>query len=160
MQQFSNDIMQVQEGLEGEMKAIRNYLQEKHRLAVEQDRKEEKKGKEVIKVPSSDSEGGLPAGVWKLGWSKGTTKAPESRPDADKKVVLFQSPEKKCEPEARRTEDYIALQDQLAKEQRPMVEKIHKESLVKYPNALPPGPMRMASGSPAYFSVPTASKPP
>jgi hypothetical protein len=35
MQKFSNNIMQVQEGLEGELKLIRNYLQEKHRRAVE-----------------------------------------------------------------------------------------------------------------------------
>jgi hypothetical protein len=84
MQQFSNDILQVQEGLEGELKAIRDLLQEKHQPAVEQDQKEENKGKEVIKVASSDSEGGLPAGVRKLGRLTETMKAPESRPDANK----------------------------------------------------------------------------
>jgi hypothetical protein len=160
MQDFSNDIMQVQEGLEGEMKAIGHYLQEKQWPAVEEDRKEEKKGKEVIEVSSSNSEGELPAGVRRLGRSKGAKKAPNSKQDADKQVVPFQPPEKKSEPEAGRAVDYIALQDQPDKEQQPTVEQIHKESLAKYPDALPPGPMSMASGSPAYLATPTASKPP
>jgi hypothetical protein len=87
-------------------------------------------------------------------------KAPESRLDADKQVVPFRPLEKKSEPEARRAKDYIALQDQPAKEQQPTVDQIHKESLAKYPGTLPPGPMSMASGGPAFLAVPTTSKPP
>jgi hypothetical protein len=164
MQDFSNDIMQVQEGLEGELKTIRLYLKEKHWPAVEENQKEdqkaEEKGKEVIEVPSSNSEGEQPAGVRRLGLSKAAKKAPESKPDADKHVVPFQPPEEKSEPETGRAEDYIALPDQLAQEQQPTVEQIHKECLAKYPDTLPPGPMSMASGSLAYLATPAASKPP
>jgi hypothetical protein len=66
MQDFSNDIMQVQEGLEREFKSIQQYLEEKHRPAMEASRKEDQKveGKEeVIVVQSSDSEGEWPEGV-------------------------------------------------------------------------------------------------
>jgi hypothetical protein len=73
MQDFSNDIMQVQEGLERELKAIQQYLKEKHRPAVEENWKEDQKveeKKEVIEVHSSDLKGELPAGVWRLGLSK------------------------------------------------------------------------------------------
>jgi hypothetical protein len=105
-------------------------------------------------------EGERPAGVRRLGLSKGTKKAPDSKPDADKQVVPFQPPEKKDESETGRAEDYIALRDQLAQEQQPTVEQIHKDCLAKDPDTLPPGPMSMASGSPAYLATPTASKPP
>jgi hypothetical protein len=163
MQDFSNDIMQVQEGLEREFKAIQQYLKEKHRPAVEEGRKEDEKvegKKEVIEVHSSDLEGERPAGVWRLGLSRGTKKAPESKPEAGRQLVPFQPPEKKSKPETGRAEDYIALQHPPAQEQQPTVEQIHKNCQAKYPDTLPPGPMSMASGSPAYLATPTASKPP
>jgi hypothetical protein len=161
MQHFSNDIIKVQEGLERELQATRDYLQVKHQPAVEQDQEEEKKGKEVIKVASSDSEEGIPAGIRKkkLDGSSEAMKASERGPDADKQVVPFRTPEKKSEPEAGRAGEYISLQDKPAKDQRPMVAQIHKESLAKYPGTLPHGPMSMASGSPAFLAIPTASKP-
>jgi hypothetical protein len=143
------------------LKATRDYLQVKHQPAIEQDREKEKKGEEVIKVASSDSEEAIPAGIWKKNLDRlsGATKASESGPDADKQVVLFQTLAKKDEPEAGRSEEYIFLQDKPASEQLPTVAQIHKESLAKYPGTLPPGPMSMASGSPAFLATPMASKP-
>jgi hypothetical protein len=121
MQDFSNDIMQLQEGLKGELKVIQHYLKEKHRLAVEEnwkeDQKVEKRGKKVIEVPSSDLEGEGPEGVRRLGRLEGEKKAPESKPNADKQVVPFQPPEKKSEPETGRAQDYIALPEPPAQEQ-------------------------------------------
>jgi hypothetical protein len=155
MQDFSNDIMQVQEGLERELKAIQQYLKEKHRPAVEKNQKVEGK-KEVIEVHSSDSEGKRPEGVQRLGFSMEKRNAP----DSDKQVVPFQPQEENSEPDTGRAEDYIALLHQPVQEQQSMVEQIHKNCLAKYPDTLPPGPMSMASGSPAYLATPTASKPP
>jgi chromosome segregation ATPase len=50
MQNFTNDIIQVEEGLERVLKAIREYLQAKHQPAGEGDRDKEK-GKVVVEVP-------------------------------------------------------------------------------------------------------------
>jgi hypothetical protein len=160
MQDFSNDIMQVQEGLEREFKAIRQYLEEKHRPAMEASRKEDQKvegKKDVIVVHHSDSEGEWPEWVQTLGVAK---KAPADQPESSKQVVPFQPLEEKGEPVTGKAEDYIALPDQPAQEKQPTVEQIHQTCLAKYPDTLPPGPVSMASGSPAFRAVPRASKPP
>jgi hypothetical protein len=115
---------------------------------------------EVIVVHSSDSEGQWPDGVQTLGLSRETKEVLENQPDPTKQVVPFQSSKEKSEPETRRAEDYIALPDQPAQEQWPTVEQIHQTCLAKYPDTLPPGPVSMASESPAYLAIPTASKPP
>jgi hypothetical protein len=143
------------------LKATREYLQVKHQLAVEHDWEKEKKGKEVINVASSDSEGGILAEVHKrkLDRLSGTVKASEGGPDADKQLVPFRTPEKKGELGGGRTEEYISLQDERAKDQSPTVTQIHEESLAKYPGNLSPGPMSMASGSPAFLATPRVSKP-
>jgi hypothetical protein len=48
-------------------------------------------------------------------------KALETGPDANKQMVPFCTPEKGKEPEAKRVEDYISLQYELAKKQLPTV---------------------------------------
>jgi hypothetical protein len=129
---------------------------------MEASQKEDQKveGKEeVIVVHSSDLEGEWPEGVQTLGVSRETKKAPEDQPESAKQVVPFHPSKKKSEP-AGRADDYIALPDQPAQEQWRTVEQIHQTFLAKYPDNLPPGPMSMASGSPTYLAIPTASKPP
>jgi hypothetical protein len=160
MQDLSNEIMQVQGGLEREFKAIRQYLEEKHRPAMEASRKEDEKveeKKDIFIVHCSDSEGEWPEGVQTLGVAQ---RALGDQPESSKQVVPFQPLEEKGEPATGKAEDYIALQDQPAQEKQPTVEQIHQTCLAKYPDTLPPGPMSMASGSPAFWAVPTASNPP
>jgi DNA repair exonuclease SbcCD nuclease subunit len=160
MQDFSNEIMQVQEGLEREFKAIRQYLEEKHRPKREASQKEDEKvegKKDVIVVHCSESEGEWPAGVQILGMAK---RALADQPESSQHVVPFQPLEEKHKLATGKAEDYIPLPDQLAQEKQPMVEQIHQTCLTKYPDTLPPGPMTMVTGSPAFWAVPTASKPP
>jgi hypothetical protein len=160
MQDFSNKIMQVQEGLETEFKAIWQYLEEKHRPKREASRKEDEKvegKKDVIVVHCSDSEGEWPAGVQILGLAK---RAPADQPESSQQVVSFQPSEENRESATGKAEDYIPLLDQPAQEKQTTVEQIHQTCLAKYPDTLPPSPMTMVTGSPAFRAVPTASKPP
>jgi hypothetical protein len=126
---------------------------------MEASRKEDQKvegKKDVIVVHCSDLEGEWPEGVQTLGVAK---RALADQPESSKQVVPFR-PLEEGEPATRKMEDYIPLPDQPAQEKQSTVEQIHQTCLAKYPDTLPPGPMSMASGSLAFWAVPTASKPP
>ena len=60
IQDYSNKIIAVQEGLEAQMKAVLQYLHEKHKTARRSNRKEKKKvdGEEIVVIDGSNSEGG------------------------------------------------------------------------------------------------------
>ena len=165
IQDYSNEIIAVQEGLEAQLKAVLEYLREKPRTAGRSGRKEKKKveDKEIVVVDSSNSEqeardGILPEGVQLLGVG---TRTPADQPEPSNQVVPYQQAEDQEKPEPEMTAESLALPaPEGTGVQPPTVEEIHKDALARYLEPLPPGPISTASGTPAFLAKPVGIKPP
>ena len=97
IQDYSNKIIAVQEGLEAQMKTVLEYLHEKHGTAGKSSRKEKKKvdSEEIVVIDGSNSEGGaqdgiLPEGVQLLGVG---TRTPTDEPESSNQLVPYQQAE-------------------------------------------------------------------
>jgi hypothetical protein len=121
MQMFSDEIIMVEEGLERELKATREYLQSKHWWAEDAELKGRKGCKVVHDITSSGSEGARPAAIQKkevnglkeVDWGM-AQKALQEEPEGSKQLTVFWPPE----TEAGKIKYYMALlsTDELAKE--------------------------------------------
>jgi hypothetical protein len=102
---FSNKIMQVAEGLQQELEATEQFLEEKHKPAEEQKGTRPTK---VIEVHSSDKEEVQPTCMRRLGQGKEADEASEDEPESSKQLVPFQ-PLGKDGPKVGGQEEYIAF---------------------------------------------------
>jgi hypothetical protein len=165
IQDYSNEIITVQEGLEAQMKAVLQYLHEKHRRAGKSSRKEKKEvdGEEIVVIDGSDSEEGaldgtLPEGVQLLGVG---TRTPTDEPESSNQLVPYKQAEEREKPELEMTVESVTLPaSEGTGVEPPTVEEIHEDALARYSEPLPPGPISTASGTPAFLAKPVAIQPP
>jgi hypothetical protein len=158
IQDFSLDIIAVEEALQRKVVATQEYLKEKYQPAAILKEKPADKCKIMVDLDESDEERVPGDFVRILGLGRQTEKILEDQPDAFKQLVAYKPLDKKEEPEAKEMPDYIALQAGTVPKPPPTVEEIHQDSLAKYPEPLPPGPISTASGSTAFMAKPVSSQ--
>jgi hypothetical protein len=102
IQDFSNDIIAVGEGLQRKVVATREYLKEKYQPAVIPKEQPADGGKVMVTLEDSDEERVPGAFVRTLGLGRQTEKIPEDQPDSLKQLVAFKPLEEKEEPKPER----------------------------------------------------------
>jgi hypothetical protein len=158
IQDFSNDIIAVEEALQCKVVATREYLKEKYQPAAIPKEKPADGGRIMVDLEDSDEERVPGAFFRTLGLGRQTEKIPKDQLDSLKQLVAYKPLEEKEEPEAGEMPDYIALQAGPVPKPPPTVEEIHQDSLAKYPGTLPPGPISTASGRTAFMAMPISSQ--
>ena len=127
IQDFTNNIIDVEEKLQQEVKATREYLKEKYQLAEVPKAKPTKVGKVSITLDSSDEEREPRDFVRTMGVGTKAAKILEDRPednpvdqpDSGKQLVPFKLLKEIEEQAAGTTQDFIALSEEPASLQPP-----------------------------------------